>query len=416
MITIYTPVHKINSEFLSDLSSSLLRQTDHDFEWIVLLNGEAVSEIEKLRIKFPWAKILSTDNTGNIGALKAMCCEKAQGDILVELDYDDLLEPNAVEEIKKAFKNPEVVFAYSNSVHFTGRLADRQDNVFSSAFGWRWRQYGPWREQIAFPESVQYMRRIEWAPNHVRAFRKSAYEAIGGYDQSLEVGDDHDLVCRFYKAFGQNGFKHIDKPLYFYRVHGGNTCNGSNRNRDVQEQVDRNYIAHAEDMYKRWASDNGLRCYDLGGRFNSPSGYASVDLLDADVVADLNVDWPFPDDSVGVLRAYHILEHLDDPIHFFNEAYRVLAPGGFLLIEVPSVNGAGAFADPTHKKFFNLLSFEYYTNERFARYIRPQYKGRFQKARLTEYWWTNPNIPIISAQLIALKGWYDERWCGLREI
>jgi ubiquinone/menaquinone biosynthesis C-methylase UbiE len=166
----------------------------------------------------------------------------------------------------------------------------------------------------------------------------------------------------------------------------------------------------------RWAIDNGLACYDLGGRIDRQQGYLSVDLLDADVIADLEKPWPFPDNSVGVLRAYHLLEHLADTIHFFNEAYRVLAPGGFLLIEVPSVNGAGAFGDPTHRKFFNLLTFEYFTNEQYARFIQPQYTGRFQKARVVEYWWQNPKIPVISAQLIALKGWYDERWCGEKNI
>lgn len=416
MITIFTPIHKINEEFLEDIAGSLERQTNKDFEWLILLNGDAKSREDELEKRFPWATIFTTDFSGNIGALKAMCCNLAKGDILVELDYDDLLLDTAVQELYDTFADERVAFAYSNSVHFVGRLSDQVDYVYGEAYGWKWRQFGPWREQVAFPESAQYIRRIEWAPNHVRAFRKSAYLSIGGYNTQLEVGDDHDIVCRFYIAFGQYGFKHIDRPLYFYRVHSDNTCNGSNRNKDIQRQVDANYVAHAESMYKRWATDNGLLCLDLGGRFDSPDGYTSVDLVDADVIADLDGPWPFDTDSVGVLRAYHLLEHLDDPIHFFNEAYRVLAPGGFLLIEVPSVKGDGAFADPTHKKFFNLLSFEYYTNERQARYIRPQYKGKFQKARVLEYWWNNPKIPIISAQLIALKGWYDERWCGVREM
>lgn len=416
MVTVFTPIHKINETFLTDISESLEKQTRKDFEWLILLNGGAVKDLAYFSERFPWATIATTGITGNVGALKAVCCELAKGDILAELDYDDLLEPNAIEEIEKTFEDPNIMFAYSNSVHFVGDLSDKVDYLYGEVYGWKWRQYGEWREQIAFPESAQYMRRIEWAPNHVRTFRKSAYEQIGGYDTTLEVGDDHDIVCRFYKEFGQAGFKHIDKPLYFYRVHTDNTSNGSNRNKDVQRQVDINYVNHAESMYKRWATDNGLLCLDFGGRFDCPHGYTSVDLLDADIVADLNGPWLFMDDSVGVIRAYHLLEHLDDPIHFFNEAYRVLAPGGFLLLEVPSVKGDGAFADPTHKKFFNLLSFEYYTNERQARYIRPQYKGKFQKARVLEYWWSNPNIPVISAQLIALKGWYDERWCGLREM
>jgi len=270
-------------------------------------------------------------------------------------------------------------------------------------------------ESISFSNDPQYHSRIEWAANHVRAFRKSAYDKIGGYDKSIQVGDDHDLVCRFYKEFGKAGFRQLDKCIYLYREHPDNTCNGSNRNREIQEQVDRNYVNHAEDMYLRWAKDNELLCLDLGGRFNCPQVYKSVDLLDADFIFDLEKTWPLEDNSVGVLRAYHLIEHLEDTIHFFNEAYRVLAPGGVLLFEVPSMNcidGGGAIADPTHKRYFNLHSFSYYTNEAYARFIRPRYKGAFQVRRLVEYWWEYPNIPIISGQFIALKGWYNDEWSG----
>jgi len=33
---------------------------------------------------------------------------------------------------------------------------------------------------------------------------------------------------------------------------------------------------------------------------------------------------------------------------------------------------------------------------------------------VVQYWWDNPKIPVISAQLIALKGWYEENWCGAK--
>lgn len=415
-ITVFTPIHKPDFQYLDALYKSLDNQVRKPDEWIILLNGAMVDET--LGFDAPWIRVFNHYDSGNIGALKGYCCDIATGDILVEVDYDDQLTPHALEVIEAAFQDEDVQFVYSNCVEFR---ADGTSNVYSEKYGWKSRNYGApdgkvYTQMVAFPPSAHYFRRIEWAPNHVRAFRADAYQHIGGYDKTINVGDDHDLICRFYQAFGERGFYHIDECLYLYRVHEGNTCNGANRNAEIQAQVDANYCRHAEKMYLQWASDKGLACYDLGGRIDRQQGYQSVDLIDADVIADLEKPWPFPDNSVGVLRAYHLLEHLDDPIHFFNEAYRVLAPGGFLLIEVPSVNGAGAFGDPTHRKFFNLLSFEYFTNQQHARFIQPQYQGRFQKARVVEYWWQNPKIPVISAQLIALKGWYDERWCGEKNI
>jgi SAM-dependent methyltransferase len=393
-------------------------------EWVVCLNGDAARWDAELPDDAPFLLSVFSleDGDGNIGYLKGECCKRATGQILIELDYDDELVPDAIEEVLSVFAfNRDVNFVYSNSVEV---LPDGTSRTYSGDYGWRHENVEMPDKSImvanvAFPEQAQYMRRIEWAPNHVRAFRASAYKKVGGYS-NMPVGDDHDLVCRFYIEYGERGFQHIEKCLYIYHIHENNTSvgvNPKNRNAEIQVQVDVNYCNHAEAMYRRWAKDNKLLCLDLGGRINPAAGYISVDIFDgAEIKQDLNADrWQFSDNSVGVLRAYHVVEHLKDVVHFFNEAYRVLAPGGLLLIEVPSVNGPGAFGDPTHRNFFNTLTFEYFTNQQYAQYIQPKYTGRFQKARVVEYEWQN-KIPVISAQLIALKGWYDERWCGLKQM
>ena len=428
MISVFTPIHRLESESLKSLCESLANQTNKNFEWIILLNGPILLHGNKISLNRLHdivegyglnARILTSAFKNNIGALKAECCEYAVGDILVEVDYDDLLTENALEVIQSTFDTrPETKFFYSNCWEF---LPDGTTNeLYGSYYGWKHKPYQEDKMQnVSFPALPQYLRRIEWSPNHVRALRASAYEQVGGYDKAIEVGDDHDLMCRFYLTFGETAFYHYDDVLYHYRVHDGNTSGKNGRNEEVQIQVDVNYQKHAEKMFLKWADDNELMKLDLGGRFDCPEGYISVDLLDADIVMDLAMDWKeIADDSVGVLRAYHILEHLPDSIHFFNEAYRVLAPGGLLLIEVPSSNGMAAFSDPTHISFYNQLSFEYFTNESYGKYVRPQLKAKFQKSRVVEYNWQTPfgNVPIVSAQLLCLKGWYEEEWCGEKQM
>lgn len=425
MITIFTPIHKLESKSLMDLCESLAAQTFKDFEWVILLNGPIllpgnVRQLKKLEdyIKVvPNSKIFHSKSGGNIGALKGECCTFSKGDILVELDYDDSLTKDALQIINDTFEqNPDVHFFYSNCWEFK---EDSSTNTpYRADCGWQTKPWGDSGTQnISFPALPQYLRRIEWAPNHVRAFTRYGYDCVGGYDKNIQVGDDHDLICRFFIRFGQSGFYHYDDVLYNYRVHNQNTSGANGRNGDVQKQVDINYCNHTENMFKKWAEDEDLDCLDLGGRFNCPKGYTSVDLQDADIVMDLSKPWTLEENSVGVLRAYHILEHLPNSIHFFNEAYRVLAPGGLLLIEVPSSNGLGAFSDPTHISFFNQLSFEYYTNEYYAKFIRPQYNGKFQRSRIAEFNWDSEfgPVPIVSVQMICLKGWYDENYCGERK-
>jgi SAM-dependent methyltransferase len=304
---------------------------------------------------------------------------------------------------------------YSNCADF--KDGTWQSSTYGEQYGWRTRPFfhegHALLETLAWPVSAQMMRFIFWAPNHVRAWRAAAYKQIGGHDATIKTGDDHDLCCRFYIAYGQAGIKHLDKCLYLYRLHDGNSCVVFNA--DVQEQTTKNYLKYRADMAIRWANDLNLEKIDLGGRLNAWPDFTTVDLFDAEIVANLDQEWPFADSSVGVIRASHVFEHLRDPVHAMNEAFRVLAPGGWLLLEVPSTDGRGAFQDPSHVSFWNENSIWYYTKKEFARFI-PAFTGRFQNSRTVTYFPSEfervNNIPVVQADLIALKGAYAARPVG----
>ena len=148
-------------------------------------------------------------------------------------------------------------------------------------------------------------------------------------------------------------------------------------------------------------------CVDIGGGLNPYPGYYSVDLRqDADMVYDLNDGISLNDNSVGVLNASHILEHLHDKTKIMGEIHRVLAPGGWAFIEVPSTDGRGAFQDPTHVSYWNENSFLYYTNSYLANFIDNK-TIRFQEYR-KETWFPNDwlkslNVCVTTAWLVAIK-------------
>ena len=131
----------------------------------------------------------------------------------------------------------------------------------------------------------------------------------------------------------------------------------------------------------------------------------SVDLKDADIVADLNEPWPFADDSVGVIVANDILEHLKSPIHVMKEAHRVLCHGGLFLTSTPSTDGRGAFQDPTHVSFWNQNSFWYYTHQETAAYIDTPVRFQDVITDTVFYsdWHRTNNIPYVRAHLLAVK-------------
>jgi SAM-dependent methyltransferase len=53
---------------------------------------------------------------------------------------------------------------------------------------------------------------------------------------------------------------------------------------------------------------------------------------------DLNKPFPLDDESVDVVSANQILEHLWNTHNFFKELYRVLRPGGYAVISTPNLS------------------------------------------------------------------------------
>lgn len=372
-ISVFTPTHKSN--WLPEIYKCLLEQTHLNWEWVIVYNnGGKKIGFDDERVK---EFVLDYPTNEYVGPMKHLACSKCTGKILLEMDHDDLLTPDALKEVGDAFADQEVGFVYSNTIRATSDL--KPGIRFNKAYGWQFREieYKGHKldEYISFDPHPSSVSRIWFAPDHLRAFRKTAYDKIGGYRKDMRILDDLDLMCRLYNT---TKFRHINKGLYVYRVTGENTW--LRYNAEIQDNVYRIYDQYIESLVLRWCDINNYRKLDIGGGINAAPGYESVDLKGASIEADLNESWPFDDGSIGVVRAFDVIEHLRDPLHTMKELYRVLAPGGYALIQVPSTDGRGAFQDPTHVSFWNENSFAYYTETEFAEYIGTPV--RFQAIRL----------------------------------
>jgi glycosyltransferase involved in cell wall biosynthesis len=394
MISLFTPSH--NPSKLGELYESLLEQDYTDWEWVILLNNGATSEFkaDDKRVK------VFHDETGNtrVGYLKREACQRCTGDILLEMDHDDLLLPGALSEVAKAFEDPSVDFVYSNTVNHDVRFDTPV--TWSDHWGWSQRDFEykgkKYIESVSAEPDPQSISRIWFAPNHLRAWRTLSYWKIGGHDPSMPITDDHDLMMRTW-LYGK--MHHIDKPLYLYRVTGDNTW--LKNQDDIQVTMWNCHDKYIGKMAEKWADQNGLKKIDICSGPRPEQGYISVDKYNGDVLADLDQRWPFEESSVGVVRASDAIEHLKDPIHTMNEAYRVLAHGGFFFIAVPSTSGAGAWCDPTHVSFWNSRSFDYYTRPDVQAFIKPMADCKFQALKVVDgsMW----GLPYVFAHLVAIK-------------
>ncbi len=406
--SIITPTHLKNS-FLGDLYESLVAQTYENWEWVIYLNGVeggldalvnypvlvAIKSDERIKI------VVSDEINSKIGFNKNKAFHLGTGDVLVEVDHDDMLTPDCLEELYKAFQDPTVGFVYSDSITYH---VNNEFTPYDAHYGWTYKKV-MWRgkehySMNSFAPTSHSMAYIWYAPDHVRAWRKSVYVSIGGHNVNLDVCDDHELVIRTYL---NTKMHHINKPLYVYRITGNNTW--LERNQAIQDTTRELFKQYAWDLACKDAKDRGLDIVELGGGINPRAGCnINIDLEDGNVTADLNNGIPLPDNSVGVINASHIIEHLNDKHTIMAEIYRVLADDGWVFIQVPSTDGRGAFQDPTHVSYWNENCFWYYTRKDKAMFIRND-KIRFQEFKLDTFWWEprSDNIAITDAWLVAIK-------------
>ena len=51
---------------------------------------------------------------------------------------------------------------------------------------------------------------------------------------------------------------------------------------------------------------------------------------------DLNTAWPLGDGSIDFAFALEVIEHVENPRHFFRELARVMAPGSYAFVSTPN--------------------------------------------------------------------------------
>lgn len=387
MLSVYTPSHI--STWLDECYASLVAQNYPDWEWVVVLNGTASWE----RPDDPRVHVHVSSATG-VGALKKQAVGLCSGDLLVELDHDDYLRPDALFLIQAAFDiNPDASLVYSDFAQVNEDGSPNHDR-FAEGFGWTYRMEGEHQVIESKPPTPHNVSYIWYAPNHVRAFRRTHYDKAGGYDENREICDDADLMCRLY---GTGPFVAIPACLYYQRIHGGNTQRDPATNAKIQAETVELYDRWIQPNALVWAQREGLACFDFGGAHDCPEEYEAVDaaLGHGDIL-----DWlaNCEDNIIGVIRAVDFIEHIADKVTLMNEIYRVLAPGAMFLSLTPSTDGRGAFCDPTHVAFYNELSFRYYCDEQFAKYV-PAITARFRQSRLFTYfptpWHEEHNVPYV---------------------
>jgi glycosyltransferase involved in cell wall biosynthesis len=397
--SLITPTH--DPKYISETYSSIAAQTYPHWDWVIYLNGSVQSNDipENIRNDSRVRIVREESPSGDIiGKIKNEAFSLGTGDILVEMDHDDMIREDCLEELNKAYQDLEIGFVYSedSKLHMNGEFIP-----YGSYYGWTWYET-EWRgirmkTMKNFEPSSHSMTRIYWQPDHIRSWRREVYHSIGGHDKTLDVLDDQDLITRTYLV---TKMKNIAKPLYIYRIDGNNSW--LKKTGKIGEGTVKIGNKYALQLAERDCDLNGKIKLQVSDAEPLREGYVLYSLTDY----EKNNGFIFDSNSIGVINAPFFPQRVADAPRLMAECHRVLHNNAWFFTEVPSTDGRGAWMDPRNKSYWNQNSFLYYTNRNQAHYIGNK-TTRFQAWRNETHfinsWYEDNKIPTVTVALTALK-------------
>jgi glycosyltransferase involved in cell wall biosynthesis len=276
LVTVFTPAYKTGKKIQRPFLS-LWEQTYTNWEWILVDDSDDGGETFKMlndlarkdhRIQVfkPW------EHSGMIGKLKNWACCLGKGHILVELDHDDALTDYALDSVVKGFKQfPDAGFLYTDCAEV---FEDGTNSTYRKGWAFGYGSYGDveykgkrYKSGSGGNINAKTIRHIVSSPNHIRAWRKSFYESIGGHNKELHVADDYEIVVRTFLYT-----RMVRVPRLCYIQYLGNSTQQV-RNGDIHRHV-RSIRAHYDKMIHErlldlgcedfiWDEKNGCSDYEL---------------------------------------------------------------------------------------------------------------------------------------------------------
>ena len=186
--------------FLDGLMASLARQTFRDFETVIVDDGSTDKEtLRELAVLADRARVIRQDNNGPSSA-RNRGIRAARADILFVLDCDDTIEPTFLAEtvprLREAPRDIGMAFADVRLVGGETGTARRYFNRFD----------------LLFTNTM----------SSGLVMRRQAFEAVGGYDETMREGyEDWDFSLRLAGA-GYRGIA-VHQPLYVYYIGSDDT-------------------------------------------------------------------------------------------------------------------------------------------------------------------------------------------------
>ena len=202
LISIIVPVFNPQEKYLRAALESVINQTYQHWELCLADDASTQPHVQLIFKEYAQKdsriKIVFREENGHISQASNSALEQATGEFIALLDHDDLLTPDALEEVVKLLnQHPVADMIYSDE--------DKIDD----------------HNRLTEPNY-----KSDWCPDsflsrmytcHLGVYRRSLVNEIGGFRVGFEGSQDYDLVLRLTEKTDK--IFHIPKILYHWRIH-----------------------------------------------------------------------------------------------------------------------------------------------------------------------------------------------------
>jgi len=202
LISVIIPCYN-QAHFLSEAIESVLAQSYSYLEIIVVDDG-STDDTAQIAAKYPGVRCIRQENQG-LSTARNTGLRESRGEILVFLDADDLLLPHALETgLNYLLAHPECAFVYGH-YHYVNEDGSIRNEFF--------------QEPVEQNYYLVFLKGNHIGMHATVMYRRTALEAVGGFDPSLPACEDYDLYLRLARKYPIG--RH-DKLVAEYRQHGTN--------------------------------------------------------------------------------------------------------------------------------------------------------------------------------------------------
>ncbi len=202
LISIIMPTYNTSSVMLRQALDSVIQQLYPNWQLCIADDASSQPHVKSLIKEYTnrdaRIKVIYRENNGGISAASNSALTLVTGDYTVLFDHDDLLERHALYHIAESVNEdyPDIIYSDELLVNEQG------DKIIGHAF----------RPMF----SLELLRSHPYIV-HLIAFRTELLRTIGGFDESLTISQDYDLILRAVEH--AQHIVHIPQVLYRWRTH-----------------------------------------------------------------------------------------------------------------------------------------------------------------------------------------------------